>query len=100
MVWFARPEIFEVGRRRRPLTMLALPACYIADLLEAHWLLGIKHFPAKFPDITFLVPRDQLDNHEQEFPRRTQAGLLEVMVPCMVSCPDITKSICVIVWGR
>ncbi|KAK9902778.1 hypothetical protein WJX75_005808 [Coccomyxa subellipsoidea] len=74
-----RPEIFAVGPHLRHLTLLALPACYIADLLEAHWLLGVKHFPAKFPDITHLVPKESLDEHLLEFPRRTQEGLLKTL---------------------
>lgn len=62
----------------RHLTMLALPALYVADLLEAYWLLGVKHFPAKFPDITYLVPKESLDEHLLDFPRRTQEDLLKV----------------------
>lgn len=84
--WLVRPEIFAVGPHLRHLTLLALPACYIADLLEAHWLLGVKHFPAKFPDITHLVPKESLDEHLLEFPRRTQEGLLKVT--CLSQSPD------------
>ena len=77
--WLFRPEIFAVGPQSRHLTMLALPALYVADLLEAYWLLGVKHFPAKFPDITYLVPKESLDEHLLDFPRRTQEDLLKVI---------------------
>lgn len=63
------------------LSMLALPAAYIADLLEAWKLMGLRGQGTYYPDITYLVPRDELANPTKEFPRRSVEQTAEACPP-------------------
>ena len=50
--------------------MLLLPAAYIADGLEAWKIMGLRGTGTYFPDIMFLVPREELTDPIKEFPLR------------------------------
>lgn len=52
-------------------------AAFIADLPELHSVCNIKmHGP--MPDLRDLVPRSELANVEDKFPRRTQQQIIKV----------------------
>lgn len=48
--------------------MFALPAAYIADGLEAWKIMGLHGTGTYFPDIMFLVPREELTDAIKDFP--------------------------------
>lgn len=64
----AAPSASEVDGQT--LQMLALPAAYIADGLEAWRIMGLRGTGTFFPDIMYLVPREELADATKDFPLR------------------------------
>jgi hypothetical protein len=66
-------------------------AAYLADLEEQWDLLSLKHAGTMFPDVKYLVPRDQLNNTTDQFPLRTEEQHRQVSTSkyatCSAPCP-------------
>ena len=50
--------------------MLVLPVLWIADLKEAWHICGLRSGSTYFPDITYMVPREELTETMKTYPRR------------------------------
>lgn len=53
-----------------PLCMLVMPLLYIADLLEAWPISGLRSGNTSFPDIMYMVPRKELTETTKTYHRR------------------------------
>ena len=65
-----------------------LPLTYIADKLEQGDIGNVKAFPAQYPDLNFLVHKDNLGSFEDQSSPRTQAKMAEV------SLINVSKQVC------
>ena len=62
------PETFLV--EGSPLRAFVLPVLWIADLKEAWHICGLRSGNTYFPDINYMVPRNELTEATKTYPRR------------------------------
>lgn len=77
---FAFSSGFDYSDGNKTIRYYPLPVFFSADLMEYGALLGIDQSPkARYPDISYLVPRKDLSAFEKEVKQRKQKNMTDAI---------------------